>query len=743
MPVLDGSQRAATGAPNVVMILLDDLGFAQFGCYGSDIATPTIDRLAGDGLRYSRFHVTALCSPTRASLLTGRNHHAVGMGFLADIPTTDPGYTARIPASAATLPRILRDAGYNTLAVGKWHLLPRGERSSAGPYDRWPLGLGFERYYGFLRGDANHWAPELVRDNSYVEPLKSAAEGYHLTEDLADEAIRMVVNQQQSAVGKPFFLYFATGAMHAPHHVERSWADVYRGQFDIGWDRWREQVFAHQVASGVVPAGTTLTERPPWVAAWDSLTADERRLYARMHEVYAGFLSHTDAQIGRLIAALEQLGVLDNTLIFVMSDNGASAEGGVHGTANEHRFTHQVPDNLSENLERLDDWGGIHGYPHYSWGWAWAGNTPFRLWKRYTWLGGTRVPMIVHWPQGIDDAGVRGQFGHAVDIYPTVLEACGITPPQTVDGVVQQRVDGASLMPTFNNADAPDPRMNQYFEMLGSRSIVSGAWKATTDHVSQGVLDEEQLMTGSREFDNDAWSLFHIESDFSEAHDVADQHPEIVRRLEQEWWAEAGRNNVLPMADGLAQRLGSSVPREYAVPAQLLVRPEGCPVSDDALPMLAGGGWIFAEVEVPADGGQGVLFALGDWTGGFGAYVSEGRPVVAVCLPGVDIVLRGPQRLPEGRHRIAMGMHQVDGGTTIKLVLDDDELAAEHTPIGLPLAWQHGGTSLTLGADRGLPLTSDYTPPYPWTGTLHSVLLSTGRQLHPDPAHARVALQVD
>jgi arylsulfatase len=743
MLVPETPPRPAGAAPNVVVILLDDLGFAQFGCYGSDIATPTIDRLARNGLQYNRFHVTALCSPTRAALLTGRNHHAVGMGFLADIPTTDPGYTARIPASAATLPRILRDAGYNTLAVGKWHLLPRGERSSAGPYDRWPLGLGFERYYGFLRGDANHWAPELVRDNSYVEPPRSAAEGYHLTEDLADEAIRMVVNQQQSAAGKPFFLYFATGAMHAPHHVERTWADAYRGRFDSGWDRWREEVFTRQLASGLVPAGTTLTERPSWVAGWDELSADERSLYARMHEVYAGFLSHTDAQIGRLVAALERLGVLDNTLVFVMSDNGASAEGGVHGTVNEHRFSHQVPDSLSENLERLDDWGGIHGYPHYAWGWAWAGNTPFRLWKRYTWLGGTRVPMIVHWPQGIGDPGVRGQFGHAIDIFPTVLDACGITPPQTVDGVAQQRIDGASLLPTFHDAAAADPRTNQYFEMLGSRSIISGGWKATTDHVSQGVLDEEQLMTGSRQFDSDTWSLFRIDDDFSEAHDVAERHPDVVRRLEQEWWAEAGRNNVLPMADGLAQRLGTFVPREYAVPPALLVRPEGGPVSDDALPMLFGGGWVVADVDVPADGGQGVLFALGDWTGGFGAYVVDGRPIVAVCLPGVDVVLRGLQQLPAGRRRLALGLHSVDGGTTIRLVLDEDELATEHAATGLPLAWQHGGASLTLGHDRGLPLTSDYSPPYPWTGTLRSVLLTAGKQLPPNSEQARVALQTD
>ncbi|WP_262401628.1 arylsulfatase, partial [Actinomadura sp. CNU-125] len=539
--------------PNVVVILFDDLGFAQFGCYGADFSTPAIDRLAAGGLRYNRFHVTALCSPTRAALLTGRNHHAVGMGFLADLPTTDAGYTARIPPSVPTLPRLLRDAGWNTMAVGKWHLTPRGERSGAGPFDRWPLGLGFERYYGFLRGDANHWAPELVRDNSYVEPPAGPGEGYHLTEDLADEAIRMVVGQQESAPGKPFFLYFATGAMHAPHHVERSWADAYSGRFDLGWDRWREQVFARQSAEGVVPPGTVLTERPSWVPAWDDLTADERRLYARMHEVYAGFLSHTDAQIGRLVDALEKIGVLDDTLILLMSDNGASAEGGVAGTSNEHRFTHRVRDDLADNLARLDDWGGTSGYPHYAWGWAWAGNTPFRLWKRYTWLGGTRVPMIAHWPRGITDAGaVRDQFTHAIDVLPTVLDACGVAPPE--DGV-----HGASMLSTFGDPRAPAPRSTQYFEMLGSRAIVADGWKATTDHVSTGVADEEELLEGSRDFAEDRWSLFRLD-DFSEAHDVADLHPDVVRRLENRWFVEAGRFDVLPLADGLTRRLHAIVP---------------------------------------------------------------------------------------------------------------------------------------------------------------------------------------
>ncbi|MBO0732333.1 MAG: arylsulfatase, partial [Acidimicrobiaceae bacterium] len=468
--------HAPEGSANVVVILLDDMGFGQLGCFGSDISTPHIDGLATDGLRYNRFHVTALCSPTRACLLTGRNHHAVGMGFLADIPLAFPGYSARIPRSAAGLPRLLRDAGYSTFAVGKWHLTPRGERSLAGPFDHWPLGMGFERYYGFLHGDANQWTPNLVSDNHYVDPPALPEDGYHLTEDLADTAIRMVVDQQHAAPGKPFFLYFAPGAMHAPHHVAPGWVAPYHGRFEAGWDRWREEVFARQLQLGVVPPGTVLTERPPWVAAWEDLTPDAQRMQARAQEVFAGFLTHTDAQIGRLVAALERLGVLDNTLLLLMSDNGASAEGGQHGTINEHRFTARLTDTVEDNLARLDDWGGFRAYNHYSWGWAWAGNTPLRLWKRYTWLGGTRTPLVVRWPARIHSRGeVRSQFCHAVDVMPTILDACGVPLPEVVDGVSQQPVDGASLAASFDDASAPG-RRTQYFEMMGSRSIVHGRW---------------------------------------------------------------------------------------------------------------------------------------------------------------------------------------------------------------------------------------------------------------------------
>ena len=484
--------------PNVVVILLDDVGFCQLGSFGSDVATPNMDRLANGGLRYNQFHVTALCSPTRASLLTGRNHHAVGMGFVPDIPMRLPGYAGKLPPSAATMARHFRDAGYSTMAFGKWHLTPRWDRTASGPFGHWPLGQGFERFYGFLHADTSQWTPNLVSDNHFVDPPKSPEEGYHLTEDLADAAIRQLSDQQHATPDKPFFMYFATGAQHAPHQAPPEWIDRYKGQFDGGWERWREAAFARQLDLGVVPRGTQCTERPPWVQEWDSLPPEEQRLFARTQEVFAGFLSHTDEQIGRLISALETRGLLDDTIIVLLSDNGASAEGSSIGSINEGRFTLGL-DRLEDNLAHIDEWGGFRLYNHYAWGWAWAGNTPFHLWKRYAWLGGTRVPLIVHWPAGIRARGqVRSQFCHVIDLMPTLLDACGVSASSTVDGVAQQPVDGASLRPTFDEPDAPAPRQQQYFEMLGSRSMYVDGWKATTNRVTAGVADEKRIDPGQR-----------------------------------------------------------------------------------------------------------------------------------------------------------------------------------------------------------------------------------------------------
>ncbi len=724
-PAFPAVARPPRGAPNVVLVVLDDLGFAQLGCFGSDLSTPTIDRLGAEGLRFNRFHVTALCSPTRACLLTGRNHHAVGMGFLSDVPTGYPGYNGRLPASAAAMPRLLRDAGYSTLAVGKWHLAPRWEQSAAGPFGRWPLGLGFERHYGFLAGDTNQWAPALVRDNGYIDQPRPPGDGYHLTEDLVDQAIRLVQDQHQAQPAKPFFLYFATGATHAPHHAPREYIDRYAGRFDDGWDAWRDATFARQQSYGVVPDGTTLTPRPSWVDAWGDLTGDERRLFARLMECFAGFLTHTDAQLGRLFAFLEDLGVLDDTLVLLCSDNGTSAEGGPYGSLNEHRFTHQRLDDTAETLARLDDLGGIRAYNHYPWGWAWAGNTPLRLWKRYSWLGGVRTPMLARWPGHISGAGqVRSQFCHAVDVLPTVLDAVGIDAPAVVDGVDQSPLAGASLLSAFADAAAPSPRDTQYFEMIGSRALYQDGWKVTTDHVGNQLDVERDRLEGSRDFDTDRWLLFNLDEDFSEAHDRSAEHPELVRHLEERWWLEAGRNQVLPLDDSLIYRVSAIEPPPYGRRERAVLRPGGGPVSENALPLLLGGFLLEAHLDVPTGGGEGVICALGDWNNGWACYLLDGRPVVAFSILGDPARVTAPDRLAAGRALVSVRYRRgTSPGGEVTLAVDDTVVAAETLTEDLPFMWQIGGAGLLVGRDRGLPVSDDYDPPFACTAGIRAVVL--------------------
>lgn len=709
----------------MVVVVLDDVGFAQLGCFGSNLDTPHIDALAAGGLRYRSFHVTAMCSPTRAAVLTGRNHHAVGMGFLPEVPTGFPGYNARIPRSAAALPRILRDSGYATFAVGKWHLTPRWEANPGGPFHQWPLGLGFERYYGFLSGDANQFAPELVRDNGFVEPPASPEEGYHLSEDLADQAIRLVVDHAQHQPGKPFLLWFATGAAHAPHQAPPDWLESHRGRFDHGWDAWREQVLDRQRDLGIVPPGAVASERPSWVDPWDSIPADQQRLYARMMEVYAGFLSHADAQIGRVIATIDELGQLDNTIVMVMSDNGASAEGGPFGSLNEHRFTHDRLDDVHDTLAHIDDLGGPRSYEHYPWAWAWAGNTPFKLWKRYTWLGGVRTPLIVHWPKGIEARGeVRGQFVHAVDLLPTILDCVGLRAPTQVDGVDQLPLAGRSMRYTFDDPEAEDVRSTQYFELLGSRAIFHDGWKATTNHVGQQLTVERERLEGSHRFDDDEWSLYRLADDFAEVNDLAAAEPDRLARMIELWWAEAGRNQVLPMDDTFIGRAIAMDPNPWPVPARMTYRVEGSPVAEDLLPPLGAGFDLTAEVGVDA-GTEGIVAALGDWNNGFALFISEGRLVGAFSLFGSLTRLATDRPLAVGKRRVGLHYRRDMSGEgaerSVSLTVDGAAVAAVALDEDLPFRWQIGGTGLAVGRDRGLPVCDDYTPPFTFTGDLRAV----------------------
>ena len=439
-------KRAKAGAPNVLFIVLDDVGFGQLGCYGSPIKTPNMDALAENGLRFNNMHTTALCSPTRSCILTGRNHHSNAMACITEGSTGFPGYNANIPFENGFLSEILLENGYNTYAVGKWHLTPADQISAAGPYDRWPLGRGFERFYGFMGGETHQYYPELVYDNHQVEPPKTPEEGYHLTEDLVDKAISFIADAKQVAPDKPFFMYFCPGAMHAPHHVRKEWSDKYKGQFDEGWDVYREKTFARQKEMGLVPADAELSRHDPDVQEWDALSADEKRLYAHMMEVFAGFMEHTDFHMGRLFDFLKSIGEFDNTLIMLISDNGASSEGGPTGSVNENLFFNNVKEDLQTNLEHIDELGDPTTFNHYAWGWTWAGDTPFRRWKRETYRGGISDPFIVHFPKGFKARGeVRTQYAHAIDMVPTVLDLVGIEPPASIKGVTQSPIEGVSF----------------------------------------------------------------------------------------------------------------------------------------------------------------------------------------------------------------------------------------------------------------------------------------------------------
>jgi arylsulfatase len=535
--------------------------------------------------------------------------------------------------------------------------------------------------------------------------------------------------------------------MHAPHHVAPEWVDPYRGLFDHGWEAWRQQVFERQVEAGVVPEGTVLPMRPPWVEAWAQLSADDRRMLAHQQEVFAGFLTHTDAQIGRLLSALELLGQMDNTLVMVFSDNGASAEGGKAGSVNEMRFTAHLRESMADNLAHYDDWGGFTTYNHYSWGWAWAGNTPHKLWKRYTWLGGTRTPLIVSWPGHLGSPGaVRTQFAHAIDLMPTVMEAIGLEVPDEVDGVAQQEVDGVSLLGALRDPTAPEVHHTQYFEMLGSRSIYHQGWKATTNHISAGVLDEEESVEGSRDFDDDRWELFDLTLDFSEATDRADDEPDRLRTMTELWSAEAGRNHVLPVSDRLADRLAGFIPPTWPAGSSRVFRPGGGPVADESVPMLWGGFRLAAVLDTGEDATEGVVFALGDWFGGYAMYALAGTLHFTFARPDDALELATPSPLSAGRHEVAVFYALGDGEHTgtMTLIVDGAEVDQIAVQGMLPVALQHGGAGLRLGVDAGFPVSARYQPPAPFNGVVHEVRVEAPGTAEPDAAaQVEAALRAD
>jgi arylsulfatase A-like enzyme len=724
-PWLEPATLPGAGAPNVIVIVLDDVGFAQLGCYGSTIDTPNIDALAAGGRRYNNFHTTAMCSPTRASLLTGRNHHAVGMGMIADMCTGYPGYDGQVSKRAATLPEILRPAGYSTFAIGKWHLTRAREMTAAGPFDQWPLGRGFERYYGFLYSLVDQWHPELVSDNHFI-PTPDRP-GYHLSEDMVDQTIGMIRDQQAGAPDKPFLAYLAFGACHSPHHAPPEYVAKYKGRFDAGWDVARENWHARQIEMGIIPPETHLTEPNARVQHWTDMSEDERRLCARHQEVFAGFLDHTDAQIGRLKAWLEAREMMDNTLIVLMSDNGASAEGQQFGDINLRRYIQRVDESFDEKLAAIDELGSDRHWNNYPAGWGHAGNTPLKWFKMQTHGGGVRDPLIVHWPARIKDGGqVSSQFCHCADIMPTILEACGVAAPAILNGVEQLPITGTSFAYTFDEPRASDRKRVQYFELMGNRGIWADGWKAVTRHFE------------GEDFDSDQWELYHLPTDFSESNDLAARNPEKLRELVALWWEEARRNDVLPLDDRNLDRIALTY---YAPPRRRWRFEQGMSrVSGYAAPAVANRSYrIIAEVDVR----DGVILSVGGRAGGYVLFVQDGRLVHEYVGPGHRSVVESTGPLPTGRHVLTFDFRKTGHCAGMATLLCDGQPIGHAQMHGMwPASPTAGG--VCCGHDEASPVSDRYHKPFVFKGEIHSVVVEAEDDFQADAALAnQIALSED
>jgi arylsulfatase A-like enzyme len=716
------AQASAGPPPNVLIVLLDDQGYGQSSTFGGLIPTPTMDRLAAQGLRYTRFQVTALCSPTRAALLTGRNNHAVNMGVITNWATDNPGYNAAIPRSAAMMPEILRQHGYSTAAFGKWHLIPEREVSLAGPFDHWPTHQGFDYFYGFLNGETNQWRPELIEGVTPVEMVAPPGReaDYTLSEHLADKAIGWIKAQKSADPNRPFFIYYAPGASHAPLQAPKAWIDRFRGKFDMGWDAYREQVFARQKALGVIPPDTRLTPRPPEIPAWSSLSPDQQKVAARLMEIYAAFTAQNDHELGRVIDAIAATGQLDNTLIvYVAGDNGASLEGGLNGTANLMGALNGAPETTADMLARLDELGGPHSLPHYPVGWAWAGNTPFQWGKRIgSHLGGTRDPMIVSWPRRIKDrGGVRYQFQDVTDLMPTILEAAGVKPPTRVNGVPQQRIDGVSMTSTFASARAPETRTRQYSEMLGNRSIYDHGWMAAA---RSGILpwvfpERRELMAAQ------PWELYDLDHDYSEAKDLAAANPRKLKAMRALFDQEARANHVYPLNPVTGGRQERPAGLHFVWYGR-----SGHNYVSMTPPYEDRSHTITAYVDMPAEGGDGVLVADGAESGGFSLFVRDGRPTyVYNYFQRTISTVSAPQRLKPGPAKITLAFVYDGGGrglgATAILSVDDIEVGRVRIPATLTTAFSYEDT-FDVGEDSASPV-ADYRSPFPFTGDLKRVEL--------------------
>jgi arylsulfatase A-like enzyme len=709
--------RPPEGAPNVLVVLLDDTGFGASSVFGGPVSTPRFEQLAQDGLRYTRFHTTALCSPTRAALLSGRNHHTVGMGGITEIATSAPGYSSQRPNTCAPLAETLKLNGYSTAQFGKCHEVPVWETSPMGPFDNWPSGGGgFEHFYGFLGGETNQYAPALYRDTVPIEPDRTPEEGYHFTEDMTDHAIDWIRQQKALMPDKPFFTYFAPGATHAPHHVPTEWSDKYRGQFGHGWDGVREQTLARQKELGVVPPDAVLTDRPEEIPAWADMPEELKPVLARQMEVYAGFLEHTDHHVGRLVDVLSELEILDNTLIYVIvGDNGASAEGTLNGTFNELISLNgasalETPEFMSA---RIDKFGTPEAYNHYAVGWAHAMNTPYQWTKQVAshW-GGTRNGTIVHWPAGFEGRGeIRHQFHHVIDVAPTVLEVAGLPEPSAVHGVQQQPLEGVSMAYSFKDPEAAERHETQYFEMFCNRGIYHKGWTAVTRHSTPWEFGA-QLPS----LNDDTWELYGPD-DWTQAHNLADEQPETLHRLQQLFVLEASKYNVFPLDDRRVERFNSDLagrPTLVHGNTQLLFGGMGRLTENTVLNTKNVSHSVTAMIEVPSVGCQGVIIAQGGAFGGWSLYVNDGKPAYCYNLFGLQqFTTYGATDIPEGEHQVRMEFTYDGGGLakggTVDLFLDGDPVGQGRIEATQPMLFSPDETT-DLGADSATPVSDDYGP---------------------------------
>ncbi len=752
--------RAPEGSPNIIFFVLDDVGYGQMSAFGGLVNTPNIDRLVQNGLRYTNMHTTALCSPTRSCILTGRNHHSNGVAAIMETATGFPGYDGRMPFENGMLSEILPEHGYNTVCTGKWHLSPAEESTPAGPFHRWPLGRSFERYYGCLGGETNQWFPDLTYDNHSVLQPAMPEDGYHLDEDLVDHAIQFILDAHVNAPDKPFFLYHAPGCAHAPHQVGKEWIDKYKGKFDMGWDEYREVVFKRQKELGIFPDDAELSPRDPDVPEWDTLSEEQKKLYVHFMEVFAGFLEHCDYQFGRILDALENIGELDNTLIMVIPDNGASSEGGVNGAFNEMSSFNYYWEELDEILPRMDEIGGTRSYNHYPWGWSWAGNTPFRRWKKEVYRGGSTDNLIVSWPKGIKARGEnRYQYAHAIDMVPTVLETLGIEPPKSIRGVSQSPIEGVSFAHSFDAADEPTNHHTQYFEMFACRAIDHDGWRAVcgwpgpsyTEGAKKGrALGDEITAEVLDDLDANGWELFHIAEDPAEVHNLADQYPEKLGEMIARWYVEAGKYKVLPLDGTLMQRFATERPRitrsrdQYTFYPNLSVVPIGSTPAIFNRPHS-----ITAEVDIPDGGAEGVLLAQGGIAGGFVLYVQDGKlhyihnylaleeykVTSTVDVPSGKTTLRyefeptTPPNIREGK----------GAGGRAQLYIDDTLVGNNEFPTTVPILF--GIEGLSCGFDFGEAVSHEYRAPFTFTDKIRQVTVDlSGELIKDDEAEIRILM---